>query len=138
MLYATWRERRCFHLDPIEGGHRKVGIIQASFCAKYNFERGSITNPTSLEPQHFEDSGLSPKDPEMKPSEIQNWILHDYFQLVKDAENNSGFFCKSQTVRVRYLKTWKIDVPSFLRSCRTVSSMYSRKKTSVSRQRPFR
>ena len=27
VLYATWRERRCFHLDPIEGGHRKVGII---------------------------------------------------------------------------------------------------------------
>ena len=21
MLYATWRERRCYHLDPIEGGH---------------------------------------------------------------------------------------------------------------------
>ena len=21
VLYTTWRERRCFHLDPIEGGH---------------------------------------------------------------------------------------------------------------------
>ena len=21
MLYATWRKRRCYHLDPIEGGH---------------------------------------------------------------------------------------------------------------------
>ena len=72
MLYATWRKRRCYHLDPIEGGHRKVGIIQASFCTQYNFERGSITNPTSLEPKHFEDSGLSPKDPKMKQTECEN------------------------------------------------------------------
>ena len=91
MLYDTWRERRCYHLDPIEGGHRKSGIIQASFCTQYNFERGSITNPTSLEPHHFEDSGLFLKDLEMKQSEIQNTILCDYFQLVEDAENNNGF-----------------------------------------------
>ena len=45
--YATWHERRCFHLDPIEGGHRKVGVIQASLCTKYDFKRGSITDPTS-------------------------------------------------------------------------------------------
>ena len=126
MLYAAWRKRRCYCLDPIEGGHQKVGIIQASFCTQYNFERGSITNPTSLEPQNFEDSGLFPKDPEMKRSEIQNRIPH--FQLVEDSENNSGFFCESQTVRVRFLKTWNIDVPSFLCSCCTVSSMHSRAK----------
>ena len=27
VLYATWHERHCFHLDPIEGGYQKVGII---------------------------------------------------------------------------------------------------------------
>ena len=85
MLYATWRERRYYYPDPIEGGHQKVGIIQTSFYTQYNFETGSITNPTTLEPQHFEDSGLFPKDPEVKGSDIQHRILHDYFQLVEDA-----------------------------------------------------
>ena len=138
VLYATWRERRCFHLDPIEGGHRKVGIIQASFCTQYNFETGLIINPTTLEPQHFEDSGLFPKDPEVKQSDIQHRILRDYFQLVEDAENNNGFFCESQTVRVRFLKTWNINVPTFLQSCCTVSTMHSKKNTSIGSQRPFR
>ena len=95
MLYATWRERRCYHLDPIEGGRRKVGIIQASFCTQINFETGSITNPTTLELQHFDDSGLFPKDPDMKQSDIQQQILHNLFQLVEDAQNNNGFFCES-------------------------------------------
>ena len=95
VLYSTWHECRCFHLDPIEGGHRKINMMQASFCEKYNFERGLITNPTSLEPRHFEDIGLCLKDPEKKRSEIQNWTLHNYFQLVKETENNKGFFCKS-------------------------------------------
>ena len=137
MLYATWRKRRCYHLDPIEGGHRKVGIIQASFCTQYNFETGSITNPTTLEPQHFEDSGLFPKDPEVKRSDIQHRILHNYFQLVEDAENNNGFFCESQTVRVRFLKTWNINVPTFLQSCCTVSNMYSRTKRQSAAKDPF-
>ena len=90
-----------------------------------------------MEPQHFEDSDLFPKDPEMKQSEIQNRILHDCFQLVKDAENNSGFFRESQTVRVRYLKTLNIGVASFLCSCCTVSSMYSWKKRQSAAKDPF-
>ena len=73
----------------------------------------------------------------MKQSETQNRILRDYFQLIEDAKNNSGFFCESQTVRVRFLKTWNIDVPSFLCSCRRVSSMHSRIKHQSAAKDPF-
>ena len=31
-LYAKYRKRRVYHLDQMEGGHRKVGNIQANFC----------------------------------------------------------------------------------------------------------
>ena len=29
-LYVKYRDRRCYHLCPIEGGHRRIGNIQAS------------------------------------------------------------------------------------------------------------
>ena len=31
-LYAKYSNRRCYHLDPIKGGHRRKGNIQAIFC----------------------------------------------------------------------------------------------------------
>ena len=41
-LYAKHCNKHKYHLDPIEGGHRRAGTFQANFCAQLNPEDGSI------------------------------------------------------------------------------------------------
>ena len=59
-LYAKFRDKRCYHIEPIEGGHRRIADVQASFCAKYDFNRGCLKDTTSLTVQHF--TGNSSED----------------------------------------------------------------------------
>lgn len=123
--------------DPFEGGHQKVTNIQATFCAAYDFERTSITDPTSLTVQHFQNYGLHPKNTETKSFTTRKQMMRNYYKMAKKAENNKGFFCQSQTVRVRYLKSFTISVKDFLESCRRVSNMCSRRKCQSATKDPF-
>ena len=52
-LYAKFRKKRKYHLDQMEGGHRKVGNVQANFCSPLDPERGCFSGPTSYTIQHF-------------------------------------------------------------------------------------
>ena len=131
-LYSQFRERRCYHLDPMEGGHRKVGNIQASFCSEYDFNRGSITNPACLTIDHFTNAGLRLKDTIVKKDQI----LNAYLKMVDKASEND-FFYKSDTVEVKYLKSWDIKVKDFLSACRKASDMHSQQKRHSATKDPF-
>ena len=137
LLYAANRKKRKVHLDPFEGGHRKVGMIQATFCAAYDVERASITEPNSLTVQHFQSSGLQPKNDENESGTTSDHMMRNYYWMAKDAEQDKGFFCRSQTVRVRYLKSFTTPVKKFLESCRQVSNMCSRRKRQSATKDPF-
>ena len=39
-LYAKFHKKHSYHLDKMEGGHCKVGNVQANFCSPLEPERG--------------------------------------------------------------------------------------------------
>jgi len=122
-LYAKWRKRRVYHLDQMEGGHRKVGNIQANFCLPLDPERGCFSKPTSYTLAQFRQVGLMPA-PDIQSSDITG----AYNIALKDGSNSSGFFYSSTAVLVRYLKNLDIPVPLFLESCRICSEALAREK----------
>ena len=50
-LYAKYRNKRKYHLDPMEGGHRKAEMFQAIFCAQLDPEDGSISDCLTSTPE---------------------------------------------------------------------------------------
>ena len=59
-LYAKYRPVRCYHIEPIEGGHRRVGAIQASMLSEIDAEEGWIDEPNTLCVESFLNVGLKP------------------------------------------------------------------------------
>ena len=136
-LYAKYRNRRRYHLDPIEGGHRRIGIILASFCAKFDFNRGSLKDTGSLKVHHFTEAGLTLKDDGIDPKTMSDQILSAYLAVVDDAVIGEGFFSQTDSVEAIYMNKWHIAVSEFLSSCRTFSDMHSRTKIQSARKDPF-
>ncbi len=122
-LYSKWRKRRVHHLDQMEGGHRKVGNIQANFCSPLDPERGCFSKPTSYTLAQFIQVGLMPA-PGIQTSDITG----AYNIALKDGSKSSGFFYSSTVVLVRYLKNPDIPVLLFLESCRICSKALAREK----------
>ena len=136
-LYAKHRDRRCYHLCPIEGGHRRIGNIQASFCGKFDFNRGSLKDTASMKVHHFTDAGLGLKDAARKPQKMNEQILAAYLKEVDSAERGDGFFSESDTVKVIYMTSWDTPVPKLLSACSVVSDMHSRTKRQSATKDPF-
>ena len=59
-LHAKHRTKRKYHLDPMEGGHRRAAIFPANFCAPLNAEDGSISNLLSYNLKDFRMANLIP------------------------------------------------------------------------------
>ena len=136
-LYAKHRDRRCYHLCPIEGGHRRIANIQASFCGKFDFNRGSLKDTASMKVQHFTDAGLGLKDATRKPKTMNEQILAAYMREVESAEQGKGFFAESDTVKAIYMNKWDTPVPRLLSACSVVSDMHSRTKRQSATKDPF-
>ena len=127
-LYAKYRNRRRYHLDPIEGGHRRIGIILASFCAKFDFNQGSLKDTGSLKVHHFTEAGLALKEGGIDPKTMSDQILAAYLTVVDDAEAGEGFFSQTDSVKAIYMNKWDTPVPRLLLACSVVSDMHSRTK----------
>ena len=87
-LYAKYRDRRCYHICPIEGGHRSLGNIQASFCENYNFNQGSLKDTMSLTVKHFTDASLVLKESPVKRYQV----TAAYLAMVDHAAKGKQFF----------------------------------------------
>ena len=57
-LYAEHRAQRKYHLEPLEGGHRRAAAIQAVFCAEIDAEDGTISGPNMLGVESFNQVGI--------------------------------------------------------------------------------
>ena len=136
-LYAKHRDRRCYHLCPIEGGHRRIGNIQASFCGKFDFNRGSLKDTASLKVHHFTDAGLKLKGAPRKAPKVDEQILAAYLREVDSAEQGNGFFSESDSVKAIYMNKWDTPVPKLLSACSVVSDMHSRTKRQSATKDPF-
>ena len=131
-LYAKYRKRRSYHLDPMEGGHRKVGNIQANFCSPLDPERGCFSKPTSYTLAQFRQVGMIPA------AGIQTSDITGAYNIaLKEGSKSSGFFHATASVAVRYLINPEIHVPLYLDSCRIGSEALAREKRNSATKDPF-
>ena len=122
-LYAKYRNKRTYHLDPMEGGHRKAGVFQANFCAQLNPEDGSISDCLTYTPDQFLIAGLRPgKDITARH------ITGTYAAEIEEATRGKGFFVEKTSVEVSYLSDPEVPVPKFLQACRLCSENIAREK----------
>ena len=75
-LYAKFRNRLDHHIDVMEGGHRKVGNVQANFCSPLDPERGCFSKPTSYTVAQFRQVGMIPAQGIQNLSEFRHhWCV---------------------------------------------------------------
>ena len=85
-LYVKYRKKRKYHLEPIEGGHRRAGVFQANFCAQLNPEDGSISDSLTYTPKHFRMANLTPNERITAKD-----IMGTYNSVIKQGSVNKGF-----------------------------------------------
>ena len=122
-LYAKHRNKRKYHLDPMEGGHRRAGIFQANFCAQLNPEDGSISDFLTYTPEHFRLSGMTPKE-----GVKAKHIIGAYISKIEQGSESEGFFAGKTLVNVSYLSNNDVSVPALLKACRICSEGIGREK----------
>ena len=122
-LYAKHRAKRKYHLDPMEGGHRKAAVFQANFCAQLNPEDGSISNCLTYTPDDFRKANLIPD----KKITVEN-IIGKYCSIIEEGTVDNGFFSGVSTIDVMYLSSKDIAVTDFLKACRVCSEGIGREK----------
>ena len=122
-LHAKHRNKRKYHLDPIEGGHRRAGIFQANFCAQLNPEDGSISGCLTYTPGHFRNSRMTPKE-----GITTEHILGAYISKIDQGSKSEGFFAGKTLVHVKYLSNKDVSVPKLLRACQICSEGIGREK----------
>ncbi len=122
-LYAEHRDKRKYHLDPMEGGHQRAGVFQANFCAQLNPEDGSISDCLTYTPEQFLIAGLSPGKDIMATH-----ITGAYAVEIEAGTKGQGFFVENTRVDVRYLSNQDVPVPVFLEACRVCSESIGREK----------
>ena len=122
-LYAKYRNKRTYHLDPMEGGHRKAGVFQANFCAQLNPEDGSISDCLTYTPEQFLIAGLTPRS-----NITAKHITGAYAAEIELGSTGQGFFVQETRVDVRYLSDQHVAVPAFLAACQVCSESIAREK----------
>ena len=111
-LYAKHRDKRKYHIDPMEGGHRKAEMFQAIFCAQLGPEDGSISDCLTYTPEQFVIAGLNPWN-----DITANHITGAYATEIEAGTRGQGFFVDKTRVDVRYLSDQNVPVPAFLAAC---------------------
>ena len=57
-LYVDKRDKRVYHLEPKEGGHRRLAVIQAELYSPVHPETASVSQPQLFRWLDFEKAGL--------------------------------------------------------------------------------
>jgi hypothetical protein len=57
-LHLDNRNKRRYHLEPKEGGHRRLAIIQAELCSPVHPETASVSKPQLFRRKDFKNAGL--------------------------------------------------------------------------------
>ena len=122
-LYAKHRNKRKYHLDPMEGGHRRAAMFQTNFGAQLNPEDGSISGCLTHGPEDFRTATVTPD-----ASVTARDIMGAYSSIVNQCSRNEGFLFEKCTVQVKYLSDKVVSVPQFLEACQICSEGIGREK----------
>ena len=122
-LYAKHRNRRKYHLDPMEGGHRRAAMFQTNFGAELNPEDGSISGCLTYVPEDFRTATVTP-DARVTARDI----MGAYNSIVDQCSRDEGFLFDKCTVQVKYLSDKVVPVRRFLEACQICSEGIGREK----------
>ena len=131
-LYAKHRDRRKYHIDQMEGGHRKVANIQANFCSPLDPQRGFLTKPLAYTVNDFKRGGLIPQ-----VDITRGAILGAYNNAINEGQRGEGFFNDTTSVLVRYINNVEPSVPKYLAACRIWSEAIANEKRNSATKDPF-
>ena len=122
-LYAKHRNNRKYHLDPMEGGHRRAAMFQTNFGAELNPEDGSISGCLTYVPEDFRTATVTP-DARVTAQDI----MGAYSAIVDQCSRDEGFLFEKCTVQVKYLSDKGVPVREFLEACQICSEGIGREK----------
>ena len=122
-LHAKHQNKRKYHLDTMEGGHRRAAIFQANFGAQLNPEDGSISSSFTYAPEDFRTATVT-----LDASITAQDIMGAYNSTVEQCSMNKGFLFGKCTVQVEYLSNKDVALPQFLEACQICSEGIGREK----------
>ena len=123
-LYATSRAKRRYHLEPLEGGHRRAAAIQAVFCAEIDAEDGTISGPNTLRVESFNEVGIKTAE----GHSVTDDDIVGAAVAVTTGGLDSGFFSEPAQIELRWSTNWDVTVPVFLEASRAVSLIEAKNK----------
>ena len=139
-LYAKFRSYRCYHIEPIEGGHRRVGAIQAAMLSEIDGEEGWIDEPNTLSVNSFVNVGLKPKNSvTVADEDIIGAAMAVAAGAAGVAEGSleSGFYARPTTVQLTWNSDFDVPVPKYLSATRTVSFISAKNKRASATKDPM-
>ena len=132
-LYASTRARRKYHLEPLEGGHRRAAAIQAVFCAEIDAEDGTISGPNTLRVESFNEVGINTEE----GYSVTDDDIVGAAVAVTTGGLDSGFFSEPTRIELRWSTNWDVTVPIFLEAARGVSLNEAKNKRTSATKDPF-
>ena len=132
-LYAEHRAQRKYHLELLEGGHRRAAAIQAVFCAEIDAEDGTISGPNTLGVDSFNKVGINA----LPGCTVTDDDIIGSAVAVSTGGVKSGFFSEPCQIELRWCVNWKISVPVFLEAARAVSLNDAKNKRASAAKDPF-
>ena len=131
-LYVDNRDKRLYHLEPKEGGHRRLAIIQAELCSPVHPETASVSKPQLFRKLDFQKAGLEVENPKVSDLTIvatQNAIV--------EGTETSAFFSERTVVKVSWIQDFKEPVRNILNACTILSENLSKIKRESVRKDAF-
>jgi hypothetical protein len=150
-MYAKHRTKRALHLDPIEGGHRRLAAIQTFLCGPIAGKDGTIMEQTDKDkrlkihhmfsPKDFEDVGIINKErgrlEKKRDIDERTEAIIGNALFISKTEADCEFYQERSHVTVYYLSNNIITVPEFLKACRSVSMGLANQKRESATKDPI-
>ena len=111
-LYVDNRHNRIYHLEPKEGGHRRLAIIQAELCSPVHPETASVSQPQLFCRLDFKKAGL-----EVEHGKVTDKSIAATQNAIVEGEKTSLFFAEETVVKVSWVKDFQEPVPNILNAC---------------------
>ena len=131
-LYVDNRAKRVYHLEPKEGGHRRLAIIQAELYSPVHPETASVSRPQLFRRLDFEKAGL-----EVASGRVTDTSIATTQNAIAEGTETSLFFAEETVVKVSWVKDFQEPVPNILNACTILSKNLSKIKRESVRKDPF-
>ena len=131
-LYVDNRDKRLYHLEPKEGGHRRLAIIQAELCSPVHPETASVSKPQLFRKLDFEKAGL-----EVDNAKVTDLTIAATQNAIVEGTETSLFFTEHTVVKVSWIQDFQEPVRNILNACTILSENLSKIKRESVRKDAF-